>query len=101
MLKEYDKDEARITDGYVNTIHERFIQLMVQYYSTINELQPLPHTEEVFIYCRDNGIKIGRDTGFPDTITNVIINRLGWLQDKKVDYVFQVMRSLQEDLLHS
>jgi hypothetical protein len=57
MLKEYDKDEARITDDYVNTIHERFIQLMVQYYSTINELQPLPHTEEVFTYCRDNGIK--------------------------------------------
>src|SRR6202007_42001 len=31
--------------------------------------------------------KIGLDTGFPNTITNVIIDRLGWLRDGKVDYV--------------
>jgi phosphonatase-like hydrolase len=87
MLEEYEPDVTKITEENINAIHERFIQLMVEYYSTTNELQPLPNAEEVFEYCRKNGIKIGLDTGFPDNITNVIIDRLGWLNDGKVDYV--------------
>jgi phosphonatase-like hydrolase len=87
MLGEYEADATEITEEYVNNIHERFNQLMVEYYSTANELQPLPNAEEVFSYCRNNGIKIGLDTGFPNTITNIIIDRLGWLKDGKVDHV--------------
>ncbi len=87
MLEKYQADAAKITEEYVNEIYERFNQLMVKYYSTTNELQSLPNAEEVFAYCKTNGIKIGLDTGFPNTITNVIIDRLGWLKDGKVDYV--------------
>jgi len=87
MLEEYESGTARITEEYINTIHERFLQLMMEHYSTTKELQPLPHAEEVFAYCRSNGIKIGLDTGFSTDITNVIIDRLAWLKDGKVDYV--------------
>jgi phosphonatase-like hydrolase len=91
MLEEYDFDAAQInvdniTEAYVNKIDDHFVQLMVEYYST-HELQPLPNAEEIFAYCRNNGIKIGLDTGFPNTITNVLIDRLGWVRDGIVDYV--------------
>ena len=46
-----------------------------------------PNAEEVFVYLKTNGVKIGLDTGFSKEITNVIINRLGWLKDGKIDYV--------------
>src|SRR3954447_2144318 len=60
---------------------------MIEYYSTTPQLQPLPNAEEAFEYCRINGIKIGLDTGFPNNIANVIIDRLDWLKNGKVDYV--------------
>ena len=87
MLEAYEADAAMITEEYINTIHDRFTQLMIAYYSTTNELQPLPHAEEIFAWLHSKEIKIGLDTGFPNAITDVIIDRLGWLKDKKVDYV--------------
>jgi phosphonatase-like hydrolase len=87
MLGEYESDVAGITAEYINIIHERFIELMVEYYTNTDQLQPLPNAEEMFAWCKEHDIKVGLDTGFSTDITNVIIKRLGWLTDKKVDYV--------------
>lgn len=87
MLEEYESDVAGITAEYINYIHDRFIELMVQYYTNTDQLQPLPHAEELFAWLKDRAIKIGLDTGFSTHITNVIIERLGWLKDGKIDYV--------------
>ncbi len=87
MLHEYEPDAAKITEGYINAVHDRFVSLMVEYYSNTNELEPLPHAEKMFAYLKEKGIKVGLDTGFSSHITNVIITRLGWLKDNKVDYV--------------
>ncbi len=87
MLHEYEPDVARITEDYINNIHERFVALMVEYYSNTNNLQPLPHAEEIFAYLKEREVKIGLDTGFSNHITDVIIERLGWLKNGIVDYV--------------
>ncbi len=87
MLKEYEPNAVVITEDYINSIHDRFLQLMIEYYSTTNELSPLPHTESVFAYLKEKQIKIGLNTGFSNSITDVIIDRLGWLKDGKIDYV--------------
>ncbi len=87
MLEEYEEDKAMITAEYVNTIHARFIKLMIDYYETTHILEPLPHAEEMFAWLKERGIKIGLDTGFSSDITNVIIKRLGWLKDGRVDAV--------------
>jgi len=87
MLQEYEHDVAGITTEYINEIHERFVQLMVQYYKHTDRLQPLPHAEEMFAWLKERNIKIGLDTGFSTHITNVIIDRLGWLKDGKINYV--------------
>ncbi|MEP6845197.1 MAG: HAD-IA family hydrolase [Panacibacter sp.] len=87
ILQEYESDVAGITAEYINYIHDRFVELMVEYYTHTDQLQPLPHAEEMFAWLRARGIKVGLDTGFSTQITNVIIDRLGWLKDGKVDYV--------------
>ncbi len=87
MLHEYEPETTSITEEYINHIHDRFVTLMVEYYSNTNDLHPLPHAEDMFAYLKQKGIKIGLDTGFSNHITDVIIERLGWLKNQKVDYV--------------
>lgn len=87
MLNEYEADKVKITDDYIDKIHERFVALMVEYYNTTDELQPLPNVKDVFIYLKEKNIKIGLDTGFPNEITDVIIERLGWLKNNFINYV--------------
>lgn len=87
MLREYEKDPAKINDGFIERIHARFLELMVAYYSDTDDLRALPHAEEVFALLKRNNIRIGLDTGFSRQITDVIIRRLGWLNDGKVDHV--------------
>ena len=87
MLQEYEADIDGITAEYINNIHDRFIELMVEYYTHTDQLQPLPHAESVFLWLKEREIKIGLDTGFSADITNIIIDRLGWLKDGKIDYI--------------
>ncbi len=85
MLHEFEQDIAVINMQYINDIHEAFIEKMVQFYREAAVIEPLPHAAEVFAFLRENSIKIGLDTGFSKIITNVIIDRLGWIKDGKVD----------------
>jgi len=87
MLEEYEDDISMITAEYINTIHHRFIKLMMDYYATTAQLEPLPYAEEMFAWLKERGIKIGLDTGFSNDITDILINRLGWLRDGKIDAV--------------
>lgn len=87
MLEEFEADASKITDTYINDIHERFVQLMIEYYSCTTALQALPHAEKVFAHLKASGIKIGLDTGFSNHITDIIIERLGWLKNGVIDYV--------------
>src|SRR4051812_1830327 len=81
MVEEYEVDKQKITEEYINDIHERFLQLMIEHYKTTEEIVPLPNVLEVFAFLKNKGIKIGLDTGFSSDITEVIMNRLGWLKD--------------------
>lgn len=87
MLEEYEDDVSMITASYINTIHERFLKRMIDHYGNTEHLEPLPHAEELFAWLKERGVKVGLDTGFSSDITNVIINRLGWLKDGKIDAV--------------
>ena len=87
MLEVFEPDNSKITEQYINDIHERFVALMIEYYSTTTALQALPNAEKVFTHLKESGLKIGLDTGFSNPITDVIIDRLGWLKNGVVDYV--------------
>ncbi len=87
MLTEFEPDENKITEAYIKQIHNCFLELMINHYSTVTDITPLPHVEEVFALLKEKQIKIGLDTGFSKEITDTIIDRLGWIKDKKVDMV--------------
>jgi phosphonatase-like hydrolase len=87
MLQVYQEDITVMSEEYINRIHTRFIELMVEYYAKTKDLQPLSNAENIFAYLKERNIKIGLNTGFTTDITNVIIERLGWLQNKVVNYV--------------
>lgn len=87
MLSEFEPDKDKITEEYTNAIHDCFLKRMVNYYSNVPQISPLANTEEIFASLKEKKIKIGLDTGFPKEITNVIIDRLGWISDNKIDTV--------------
>lgn len=87
MLQEYEPDSTQITPEYINAIHEDFRKLMVQYYTSTNDLRPLPGAVTVFSWLKERGVRIALDTGFSNDITHVITERLGWLKTGLVDDV--------------
>lgn len=87
MLEMYEADKAKRTEDYVDIIHQRFQTLMVEHYQTTKDLEPLPHVENVFHSLKERNIKVGLNTGFSKEITEVIVERLGWVKNHLVDYV--------------
>ena len=87
MLTEFEPQQDKITDEYINQIHDRFLQLMIDYYTNAAEITPLPNAEEVFASLKEKQVKIGLDTGFSKEITDIIIDRLGWIKDNRIDVV--------------
>lgn len=87
LLEEYAEDKSIITDENVDEMHNYFIDAMIMYYKISNELEPLSFAEETFEWLKKNNVKIGLDTGFFSDITNVVVDRLGWLKNNLIDYV--------------
>ena len=87
MLDDYEPEESIVTADLINEIHNEFVKLMVDYYKGNNAVETLPYAENIFAFLKQQGIKIGLDTGFSKEITQVIIDKLGWLKDNKIDTV--------------
>jgi phosphonatase-like hydrolase len=87
LLEKYEKDPAKITEKLIGDIHERFVDLMINYYKTGQGVEPLPGVDKVFSYLHEKGVKIGLDTGFSKDIAQAILDRLGWQKEGKVNYV--------------
>jgi phosphonatase-like hydrolase len=85
MLDEYELDEKVVTHELIDAIHEEFISAMIEYYNTDNAVEAFEQTESIFAVLKSKGIKIGLDTGFSNAIASVIIEKLGWLKDGKID----------------
>jgi len=83
MLRDLETETEKITADLVSAIHSEFVSKMISFYSTANEIEPLPDVEHTFRILRDNGIKIALNTGFSRNIADVIIRRLGW--EDKID----------------
>lgn len=78
ILEKHLTDSAEITEELVDSIHSEFVRLMIHFYSTTDEIAPLPTVEDTFSNLQSNGIKIALNTGFSRDIAEVIVNRLGW-----------------------
>ncbi|MEP6684379.1 MAG: HAD hydrolase-like protein [Parafilimonas sp.] len=87
LLEEFAEDKSVINEKYINEMHDFFIENMINYYTTSTELEPLPYVMQTFQFLKNNNIKIGLDTGFFSDITNVVVDRLGWLKNNVIDFV--------------
>lgn len=78
MLESLQPDKNLITEALISAIHQEFVDSMISFYSTTNEIAALPNVEETFSTLREAGIKIALNTGFSRDIADVIVKRLNW-----------------------
>ncbi|MBX2892462.1 MAG: HAD hydrolase-like protein [Saprospiraceae bacterium] len=65
---------------------EVFRDILENYYRT-HPVEPTEGALEVFDWLRERDIKIALNTGFYRAVTNIILNKLGWLAGLNADYV--------------
>ncbi len=78
LLEQKLDDQSRITDEYVDQIHDRFVAMMVNHYRTSPDVRELPEVSDTWQKLHEQGIKIALDTGFSRPIADAIIERLNW-----------------------
>ncbi len=71
-------------DTVVMRIHDNFERIMIRFYSNSNEVEGLPGVEEFFDFCRENGTLVALNSGFPRKIVDVIMDRMGWVENGQV-----------------
>ena len=84
LLSKYSADAA--IPEFVEEIHAVFVQSMIEFYRNDPSVKEQDGVSEVFSILKDNGIKVGIDTGFDRAITDVLLARLGWVEKNLVNY---------------
>ncbi len=74
-----------VTDEHVNTIHDNFLQRMLEHYRSGPSVEPMPHTMDVFTQLKKSGVRIALDTGFSRPIADAILDRLAWRDSELLD----------------
>jgi phosphonatase-like hydrolase len=87
ILSTHVADKATITGDLIDAIHEDFVQNMIEYYQLAPDIEPMDDAEDTFRELQNKGIKIGLDTGFSRDITDVILERVGWLNSPLIDII--------------
>ncbi len=86
LLKKHEADRSKITPELIDEIHTDFVQQMITFYQTSPTAIAFPHTEDTFVQLRNQGIKIGINTGFPRVIADAVLNRMHWSDKGLIDY---------------
>lgn len=81
MLKE---SGVSYNEDSIETIHNNFLKILNRHYSD-NKISEIEGASEVFRLLKENGIKIALNTGFGRSTTDIIISRLGWLENSLID----------------
>jgi phosphonatase-like hydrolase len=87
LLENNEPDRTKITIELIETIHNDFVNHMVNFYQTVQSIEAFPHSEETFRKLHENNIKVGLNTGFTRVIADTILNRLQWQEKGLVDYL--------------
>lgn len=86
LLNIYERNTEKVTLDLINDIYRHFQAKMIDHYATSDDVDPAVGAEEVFARLKEDNIKVALNTGFPAVITKVIMDRLGWLRNRQVDY---------------
>ena len=86
LLKKHYQDELLSNENLVDSIHEVFIEHMVDYYEN-EDIQPMQKTLETFEALHADKILVALNTGFPKIVTDTILKKLGWQNSTLIDCV--------------
>lgn len=85
ILENKLEDKSKITDAYVDELHQVFLQKMIDFYTNDPRVKEIDGASDVFRKLHASGIKVAIDSGFSRDIIDTIINRLGWERDGLID----------------
>lgn len=86
LLTMYSDDLITITSEEIEAIHKVFVEDMIDFYKNDSSVGEKEGVSETFELLKKNNIKIAVDTGFDRQITDVLLERLGWVKDKLIDF---------------
>ncbi|MCX7638711.1 MAG: HAD hydrolase-like protein [Cyclobacteriaceae bacterium] len=72
-------------DNTVELIHQAFRTSMIGFYRNDPDVKETTGATEIFELLKSQGLKIAVDTGFDRLITDVLLERMGWLRKGLVD----------------
>ena len=78
--------EAALIEANAERTFQTFRVILENYYRS-HHVEPTEGALEVFGWLRQHDIKIALNTGFYRTVTDIILNRLGWLAGLDRNYV--------------
>lgn len=84
IINKYAPDLSE-DERIIKDIHDVFEKSMIEFYEEDEQLEPLPFTLSVFQLLQERKIKVALNTGFTRSITNAILNRLGWIDNPLID----------------
>lgn len=85
LLSKYKGEDIPLDHPLTLDAHTYFLNTLNDHYANTNQLEPKNGAEAVFLQLKTNNIKIALDTGFGKSTANVIIKRLGWLENGLID----------------
>lgn len=85
MLEKYSDDLIMINRETIDAIHKVFISEMIAFYRHDQSVGEKEGVSETFRLLKENGIKVAVDTGFDRLITDVLLDRLGWVKEQLID----------------
>jgi phosphonatase-like hydrolase len=71
---------------FVDNSYEVFCSILEYHYAT-NNIFPTDGCLEIFEYLKEKNIKIALTTGFYRKVTNIILNKLGWLEGLNEQFI--------------
>ncbi|MFQ3612135.1 MAG: HAD family hydrolase [Cyanobacteriota bacterium] len=85
LLEKHWPDAAQVTPELVDKVHSLYLQAMIRFYQTDPDLQEAPGASETFAALKKQGIRVALDTGFDRATADVLLQRLGWLEQGLID----------------
>ena len=87
-FRDFEKPQSPETLAFATRVFHRYEEIMLDYYR--REVREIPGAADTFRWCHEHGIKVATGTGFHRSITQAIMEGMGWLRDGLVDLAVDV-----------
>lgn len=84
LLSKY-MGKRTIDENWIDEIHQTFKSYMIDFYLNDASVREKDGVSDLFKMLRRRGIQVGVDTGFDRTITQPLLERLGWERNDLID----------------